>query len=144
MLPVDVGRRIDSIYLPYHYAIVRNLERFASRDIKPFVLVIHSCTPVYHGEQRPWAIGIAHSEDESVSRPVLNELGRDGGFLVGDNEPYAVDLNLDYTIVVHGLDLALPHMFIEFRQDLIATRATANHWADVLYDAIQAVDIPTM
>jgi predicted N-formylglutamate amidohydrolase len=134
----DVGKRIEGIYLPYHYAIARKLELLASAGVKPLVLAVHSCTPVYNGEARPWSIGIAHSADESVSRPVFEELSLRGDYLVGDNEPYSVDYDIDYTVVAHGLGESLPHLFIEFRQDLISTRPEAERWADVLYEAICA------
>ncbi len=138
----QIGERIEAIYLPYHYAIVRNLTRFEEKGIRPFVLSVHSCTPVFDGVERPWSIGISHTSDEMISRPIIKALNQLGAFLVGDNEPYDVDLDIDYTICAHALHVGLPHLQVEFRQDLIEKREDAQRWADILYDAIQAVWSP--
>lgn len=127
----DLGKRLEEIYLPYHFAIVETLSEFAAKDIEPFVLSVHSCTPVVNGLARPWAIGIAHSPDERGSRPLLNALRQTDDFEVGDNEPYTVDHD-DYTIYVHALDRGLKHALIEIRQDLIADDEGARLWGDRL------------
>ena len=43
--------------------------------------------------------------------------------MVGDNEPYAVSDETDYTIPVHGEARGLMNSGIEIRQDLIADQA---------------------
>ena len=42
--------------------------------------------------------------------------------MVGDNEPYSPSDNVDYTIRRHGFDRGLPHVMIEIRNDLLASR----------------------
>lgn len=133
----DVGRRIEEIYLPYHLAIADALGRFAACGQQPFVLSVHSCTPQLNGVRRPWAIGIAHSEDERASRPFLEAVARLGDFKVGDNEPYAVD-ETDYSIPAHALGRGLRHVLIEIRQDQIADDAGAAMWADRVCAALNA------
>lgn len=49
--------------------------------------------------------------------------GRRGRWMVGDNEPYSVSDDTDYTVPVHGERRAIPHVELEIRQDLIATVA---------------------
>ncbi len=145
-IPANVGlsreqtaERIEKIFLPYHFAVTEELGRFAAEGVEPVVLSIHSCTHVMDNFQRPWSIGIAHSPDERVSRPLVGALEQIGGFEVGDNEPYAVDEN-DFTVIAHGLDRGLKHVLIEVRQDLIGDETGAHKWADVLYDALQGLD----
>ena len=52
--------------------------------------------------------------------------------MVGDNEPYAVSDETDYTIPVHGEARGLMNTGIEIRQDLIANQAGQRQWADRL------------
>jgi len=52
--------------------------------------------------------------------------------VVGDNEPYAVSDETDYTIPVHGEARGLMNSGIEIRQDLIADQAGERLWADRL------------
>jgi predicted N-formylglutamate amidohydrolase len=53
-----------------------------------------------------------------------------GEALVGDNQPYAVQDDSDYTVVVHGEGRGLIHVEIEIRQDLIAHAAGQAEWAE--------------
>ena len=52
--------------------------------------------------------------------------------MVGDNEPYAVSDETDYTIPVHGEARGLMNSGIEIRQDLIADQAGQQQWAERL------------
>ena len=56
--------------------------------------------------------------------------------MIGDNEPYAVSDATDYTIPVHGEKRGLLHVGIELRQDLIATAAGQDEWAERLARAL--------
>ena len=56
----------------------------------------------------------------------------EAGLVVGDNEPYAVSDDTDYTIPVHGEARGLMNSGIEIRQDLIAGAAGQQQWADRL------------
>jgi predicted N-formylglutamate amidohydrolase len=52
--------------------------------------------------------------------------------VVGDNEPYAVSDETDYTIPVHGEARGLMNTGIEIRQDLISDQAGEKAWAERL------------
>ena len=67
---------------------------------------------------------------------MLEALGRAPGIVVGDNQPYNLDLQEDYSVPGHAVRRGLPHLQVEFRQDLIATPAGARHWAEVLLAAL--------
>ncbi len=137
--PADRQMRIDALHQPYHQAIAQRLDAFVSRGIAPALLSIHSCTPEMAGQFRPWHIGICWDSDRRLAGPVLEALRRVPAVVVGDNQPYNLDLREDYSVPVHAARRGLPHLQVEFRQDLIATPAGARHWADVLLAAVRPV-----
>ena len=136
LAPADRQARIDALYQPYHRAIAQRLDAFVSRGLAPALLSIHSCTPEMAGQVRPWHIGICWDSDRRIAGPVLEALGRAPDIVVGDNQPYNLDLREDYSVPVHAMRRGLPHLQVEFRQDLIATPAGAVRWADVLLAAL--------
>ena len=100
---------------------------------RPSVLIdVHSFTPVFHGEARPWHIGVLHGSDFRLAHILLDLMVGEGDIPVGDNEPYAVDGVNDYTIPVHGEQRGIPHVEFEIRQDLIASAAGQEEWAERL------------
>jgi predicted N-formylglutamate amidohydrolase len=65
--------------------------------------------------------------------PLLLKLFRaEASLVVGDNEPYAVSDETDYTIPVHGEARGLMNSGIEIRQDLIGDQAGQQQWAERL------------
>ena len=87
---------------------------------------LHSFTPVYAGIARPWHIGTLYHRDTHLPPLLLKLLRAEGDLVVGDNEPYAVSDETDYTIPVHGEARGLMNTGIEIRQDLIADPAGAE------------------
>jgi predicted N-formylglutamate amidohydrolase len=63
---------------------------------------------------------------------LLKQLRGEADLVVGDNEPYAVSDETDYTIPVHGEARGLMNTGIEIRQDLIGDPAGQQQWADRL------------
>ena len=63
---------------------------------------------------------------------LLEASARGADLVVGDNEPYAVSDETDYTIPVHGEARGLMNTGIEIRQDLIGDQAGEQSWADRL------------
>ena len=99
----------------------------------PTVLVsLHSFTPVYAGIARPWHIGTLYHRDTRLPPLLLTLLRAEPDLVVGDNEPYAVSDETDYTIPVHGEARGLMNTGIEIRQDLIADQAGQKQWAERL------------
>src|SRR6266849_9645657 len=126
----EVRRR--SVFVPYHRRIGEVIDR-RLRDCIPTVLVsLHSFTPVYAGIARPWHIGTLYHRDTKLPPLVLKLLRDEPDLVVGDNEPYAVSDETDYTIPVHGEARGLMNSGIEIRQDLIADRAGQRQWAERL------------
>lgn len=134
---MDVGRRIESYYLPYHSAVGTAIDRFTQRGAEPIILSIHSFTPTMNGKARPWEIGISHTSDRYLSAPIIDALREHGSFEVGDDQPYDADPEIDYTIFAHADQRNFIHAQVEFRQDLVATNATADAWAQIFGDAVE-------
>jgi predicted N-formylglutamate amidohydrolase len=127
-----VKARRAQIFDPYHRRIGEIIDA-RLRDGLPTVLVsLHSFTPVYAGIRRPWHIGTLYHRDTKLPPRLLKLLRTEADLVVGDNEPYAVSDETDYTIPVHGEARGLMNSGIEIRQDLIADRAGQNEWADRL------------
>ncbi len=82
--------------------------------------------------RRPWHIGTLYHRDTRLPPLLLKLLREEPELVVGDNEPYAVSDETDYTIPVHGEARGLMNSGIEIRQDLIADEAGQQQWADRL------------
>ncbi len=125
--------RINALFRPYHGAIDRLLD---GRTQRPSLLLsIHSFTPVLNGRPRPWHIGVSHGRDQRLAVLMIEVLAHSGEFTVGDNEPYPIEDDVDYTIPVHGEGRGLPSVMIEIRQDGIQTAVGAAAWAARLAEA---------
>lgn len=124
--------RRQAIFNPYHRRIKEVIDR-RLREGTPTVLVsLHSFTPAYAGVARPWHIGTLYHRDTKLPPLLLRLLRAESDLVVGDNEPYAVSDETDYTIPVHGEARGLMNSGIEIRQDLIADQAGQKQWADRL------------
>jgi predicted N-formylglutamate amidohydrolase len=137
---VEVQRRIDGLFLPYHHRIRDVLDARQASGGASVLVALHSFTPVYLDVARPWHVGVLYGRDARLGHLVLDRLRRDAALVVGDNQPYAVSDATDYTIVAHGERRGIPHVELEIRQDLLACADDVQRWADrlgaVLEDAI--------
>jgi predicted N-formylglutamate amidohydrolase len=136
---IEARRR--AIFEPYHRRIREAIDR-RSRDGIPTALVsLHSFTPVYAGIARPWHIGALYHRDTTLPPLLLKLLRAETDLVVGDNEPYAVSDETDYTIPVHGEARGLMNTGIEIRQDLIVDPAGQAQWADRLARIFAEIEI---
>jgi predicted N-formylglutamate amidohydrolase len=124
--------RRAAIFEPYHRRIDEVIGRRLRNNIPTVLVALHSFTPVYAGVARPWHIGTLYHRDTRLPPLLLKYLRAEGDLVVGDNEPYAVSDDTDYTIPVHGEKRGLMNSGIEIRQDLIADPAGQQQWADRL------------
>jgi predicted N-formylglutamate amidohydrolase len=127
-----VEARREAIFDPYHRRIKGAIERRLREAIPTVLVSLHSFTPVYAGIARPWHVGTLYHRDTKLPALLLKLLRAEAGLVVGDNEPYAVSDETDYTIPIHGEARGLMNSGIEIRQDLIADRAGQSEWADRL------------
>jgi predicted N-formylglutamate amidohydrolase len=124
--------RRRQIFDPYHRRIGEVIDRRLRDGIATVLVALHSFTPVYAGDARPWHIGTLYHRDTRLPPLLLKLLRAEADLVVGDNEPYAVSDDTDYTIPVHGEARGLMNTGIEIRQDLIADKAGQKLWADRL------------
>ncbi|MBA2592081.1 MAG: N-formylglutamate amidohydrolase [Pseudomonadota bacterium] len=122
--------REREIFHPYHHRIGREIDVRQQAGQLTLLVALHSFTPRFMGVDRPWHAGVLYHRDARLSRLLLGLLRADeGGWMVGDNEPYSISDDTDYTVLVHGERRAIPHVELEIRQDLIATAAGQAAWA---------------
>jgi len=136
LAPHDVHARLREIFDPYHDRIDAELELRRRAMRRTLLISVHSFTPVFHGESRPWHMGLLYHRDAGLAQTLSAALeGSD--LTVGHNVPYAVSDVTDYTIPVHGERRAIPHVMFEVRQDLIETEHGQDEWADRLSSLLQ-------
>ncbi len=125
----DIAERIARFHDPYHRAIEGAIEAALAGGIAPALISIHTFTPIWRGEPRPWHAGILWDRDDRLARIFLTGLREDPDLVVGDNEPYHGYLEND-CMHRHGTARGLAHVLIEVRNDLVATTDGVQAWCD--------------
>lgn len=134
----DKDRRADALYWPYHAAIDEQIKRLRKCGLPPAFISIHSFTPVLDGESRAFQIGVLWDKDEDLKTTFLEGF-RDAGYYVGDNEPYSGKAPQDFTIDHHAEEIGLPHVGLEFRQDLVEGEAGVAQIASVMHKIVESI-----
>jgi predicted N-formylglutamate amidohydrolase len=131
------ANRIQRIFVPFQSAIAAHMqhrERVARRSL---IVCIHSFTPVYLGQSRPWHIGVLFDQGVSFAQAIISGIRRHHpSCQVDANVPYGVAPDADYALLVYGDYRGNPATLIEIRHDLIATRAGADLWAGRLAEVL--------
>ena len=145
MTVADAARRITEIFMPYHAAISRELDRRESAKRPTALIAMHSFTPHHKvlKAARPWPVAVLFNRDTRIADLLIRGLRDEAGLHVGVNEPYKVDDESDYAVPVHGEQRGVPVVEIEIRQDLIATAEDQKKWgallAPILYRSVDGV-----
>lgn len=127
--------RVAAIYRPYHNAIEDALEAFEAAGTVPFFISVHTMTHRMRGrEPRAQEFTLCWQLDDRVARPLLQRLEARDDIAFGDNVPYGLEPEEDYTVPEHAMKRGLPHLQFEIRQDLVADEKGAHRWADLVYD----------
>jgi len=129
-------QRLNETFLPYHARISAELDRRLKNGMPTVLVALHSFTPVFKGHHRPWHVSLLYNRDARLAKPMIDLLRRDGLLVVGDNQPYTVSDDSDYTIPVHGERRGLLHVAIEIRQDLILDEDGQRLWAKRLAETL--------
>jgi len=130
------AQRIERWFHPYHAAVESILDDHASRRAPSILLSIHSMTDNLAGSHRPWQIAFSSHEDRSLAQSVMDILRRSSDIVVGDNQPYSMELAIDYSIPFHALRRNLPYLQVEFRQDQVQDAQAQVRWAKRFANAL--------
>jgi predicted N-formylglutamate amidohydrolase len=141
LAPEAAEIRRHEIFDPYHRRIDEIIDARLHRGQPTVLVALHSFTPVYAGIARPWHIGTLYHRDTHLPPLLLKLLRAEGDLVVGDNEPYAVSDETDYTIPVHGEARGLMNTGIEIRQDLIGDPAGERAWAERLARLLGEIEV---
>lgn len=131
--------RIDHYHRPYHAAIETLLEARRHAGQHTVLVCMHSFTPVYHGQHRPWEIGLVVPRDECFTAALRDALAeQEPGLTIGWNEPYAAHMGLTLTLERHGDDRGIDATMIELRHDEILSPDGVALWCSRLAEALMA------
>ncbi|MEM7122299.1 MAG: N-formylglutamate amidohydrolase [Pseudomonadota bacterium] len=129
--------RADAFYRPYHGEIDRRIEAAMGAGKVLTVVSVHTMTDRMRGKElRPQEVTVCWDRDERLALSFIRNLEAVDGLVVGDNDPYGLDLGEDYTVPEHAMRRGLPHIQLEVRQDLVGDAEAALRYADLLYDAM--------
>jgi predicted N-formylglutamate amidohydrolase len=121
--------RIAQWFEPYHKAVEDVILERSGRGVETIVVAIHSMATRTQGQLRPWQIALSSYADRRLADTVLAALRAPKNLVVGDNEPFRIEPDLDYSIPFHALRRRLKHLQVEFRQDEITDAVEQRRWA---------------
>jgi len=122
MNEADGALRVDEIYRPYHETLANTVDQYLARGIVPAIISVHSYTPVFYGQLRPWQAAALWVQDPRLPRPFIDGM-RAKGYKVGDNEPYDGRIMRGATTHMHADGRRLPNILIEYRNDMLGDAA---------------------
>lgn len=125
----EVAARRAEIFDPYHDHVRALLDERLAAGKATILVAQHSMTNIFKGVRREMHAAVLYNRDRRFAGLVLDALRREAHLTIGDNEPYFVSDETDYTVPRHGEARGLPHVEIEIRQDLIGDDAGQAEWA---------------
>jgi len=120
--------RVAQFYTPYNQAIEAAIAAAKADGIAPMIMAIHSFTPIWRGEPRPWHTAVLWDKDDRLKRVVDAYMADFPDICYGDNTPYSGRLKED-CLYRHGTQNGLAHVLMELRQDEVADAAGQDKWA---------------
>ncbi len=135
----EVQRRLDVIFHPFHQRL-RDFLRGRRESARRTVLVsIHSFSPIYAGERRPFHVGVLFERSSELALSVLRHLRRTPDLIAEANVPYHIQADGDYTVPVHGTQTDTPALLIEVRNDGLSTAQGIGAWSARFAEALESV-----
>ncbi len=128
----DRAQRVRSVWRAFHDGLRALLDRRLEQGRNTHLVSIHSFTPVFFGEPRPWRVGVLYDRNRDLSPALYETLEARFGQEAGLNQPYRMSREEDYTLPVHGDDRGLPCVEIEVRNDQLVDRAGVGAWSSLL------------
>ncbi|MBT8147483.1 MAG: N-formylglutamate amidohydrolase [Gammaproteobacteria bacterium] len=141
----EADRRHQHLFEPYQAAVAALLTESAQQP--RLLLSIHSFTPSLGGIDRPWPLGVCYRHNVDLAQrwiEVIENRIREssiGSFpvgaeeLIGDNQPYEIEADCDYTIPVQGESRSIPSIMLELRQDEIQDEEGVELWSDIIAES---------
>jgi predicted N-formylglutamate amidohydrolase len=129
LTPADVTLRRREIFEPYHARIRAVLDARQAVGQATILVSQHTMTDVFKGVRRPMHAAVLYNRDRRFAGCVLELLRRDSALVIGDNAPYVLSDETDYTIPQHAEARGLLHVEIEVRQDLVRDEPGQRAWA---------------
>ena len=126
----DQQDRVAALFEPYHDAIHQTIAHLWRRGKPPALFSVHSFSPDFGDEDRPWDVGVLWNRDPRIAEPLIEKLSAQG-LNVGDNLPYSGH-QLAYTINLHGASAGLANCVVEINQDQVADPKGVETWAAIL------------
>jgi predicted N-formylglutamate amidohydrolase len=126
----DRAARVSEIFQPFHNRIEQLLDARAAAGQRGVLVAMHSFTPTFKGESRAMEVGVLYFRKTKLAEIMLDLLRAEGDLTVGENAPYALTEDSDYSIPYHAERRGLEHVEIEIRQDLITSPEGQAAWAD--------------
>lgn len=137
--PEERALRVETYHRPFHEAIAALLDERQAQGREAILVCIHSFTPIYHGVERPWPVGIINGQDPRFARAIQDALAaEDPDLNIGWNEPYAPTGGVTYTLDHHGDARGIAAAMFELRNNEIVQPEGIDLWAGRLARALQA------
>lgn len=134
----DRGARIAAIHAPYQEAIATEIARRASAGLPTRLISLHSFTPEMTGVVRPWQIGILHDgANDAMALRLLAWLREQHRWIVGDNEPYAMD-PVDHSVPRHAFAAGIGYVEIELSQGELMSITGVEAWSGIIARGLEA------
>lgn len=140
--PTQKKQRLAEFFWPYHKAIDAQVQRYLVKGVAPVLISVHSFTPKMDGFKRPWHIGVLWNKEEGIALQLVENLRKNNPELrIGENEPYSLKSEnfTKNTVSTHAESRGLPYVIVEFRQDLVGTKAKAEKWAGIFLGALAPI-----
>ena len=128
-------KRFDNFYVPFHTACDDII--LSRLDAKPFVLAIHTFSPVYGGISRELEFAVMWNKDDRLARKFGNDF-EGHGFKVGWNQPYSGQ-EYFFSLDRHAGERGLPHATLEVRNDLVRDKRGQEQFASLIAAAVHDV-----
>lgn len=134
----DQELRVEEIYLPYHETIAATVDEYLKNGVVPALIAVHSYTPVFFGQPRPWHLAALWAQDERIPRPFIDGM-RARDYNVGDNEPYDARIMRGATTHMHADGRRLPNLLVEYRNDLLLDPTQRDRLVQDTYEVLAPV-----
>jgi len=124
----DRQERVACLFEPFHRQLAALLDERLGVGRPTRLVGVHSFTPSYRGEARPWVAGVLYAKAEAYAERMVAGL-RESGEEIGANQPYVIDPLEDMTVPVHGDERGVDAVLIEIRNDGLRTPQGVEAWA---------------